>query len=153
MFYVPQENHGTPFTFKPVYPNDLTRVPLASINHNKLHERRKDKSNETALRSTESQTYFSRPIAREASDDLRPCPKCTSPSNLSNITEGQCQCQWCGNMFCSVCLRDTEQHTSRDKCKGLFVTPPTRTDRHPRYQKTNRDVVGSKKCKERVRRL
>ena len=129
------------------------RVPLAIINHNKLYERREDTSNETALRNTESQTYNSRPISRQTSDELRPCPKCTSPSNLSKITEGQCQCQKCGNMFCSVCLRETEQHTSRDQCKGLFVTPPTRTDRHFRYQKTNTDVVGSKKCKERVRRL
>ena len=129
------------------------RVPLAIINHNKLYEKREDTSHETALRSTESQTYYSRPISRQTSDELRPCPKCTSPSNLSKIKEGQCHCQKCGNMFCSVCLRETEQHTSRDQCKGLFVTPPTRTDRHFIYQKTNTDVVGSKKCKERVRRL
>lgn len=152
MFYIPQENHGIPSNLKSAYPDDLRRFPLSSINHNKLYERRKDKSDETALRSTEFQNYYSLPILSRTSDELRPCPKCTSPSNLSKKTEGQCQCQKCGNTFCLVCLRETEQHTSRDGCKGL-VTTPTRTDQHLRYQKTNRDVIGSKKCKERVRRL
>ena len=116
---------------------------------------REDTGNETALRSTEFQTIMNylNSISREASDKLRSCPKCTSPSNFSKIAKDQCQCQKCGNMFCSVCLRETELHTSRDKCKGLFVTPPTRTDRHLKYQKTDRDIVGSKKSKERLRRL
>lgn len=149
-----KENHGTPSKFRSAYPNDLIRLPLSSINHNQLHERREDTGNETALRSTEFQTRnYLNSISREASDKLRSCPKCTSPSNFSKIAKDQCQCQKCGNMFCSVCLRETELHTSRDQCKGLVMTPPTRTDRHLKYKKTNRDVVGSKKSKERLRRL
>lgn len=93
------------------------------------------------------------PVSRQTLIELRPCPKCTSPSNLSKTQEGHCQCQKCGLRFCSVCLRDTEHHLTGKQCDGLSIAPSTRTDHRLRSRKPGKDIVGSKKSKDRVRRL
>ena len=133
---------------------ELTRLPLSEVNSN---ERLRSKSSLRDGREQDKQTPAStaichHPVSTQSLIELRPCPKCTSPSNCSRTQEGHCQCQKCGLRFCSVCLRDTTQHATGVKCDGLSVMLEG-PSRRLRSRKSSKDIVGSKKSKERVRRL
>jgi len=145
-----KENRGLPLSLKSTYFDDLARLPLQSISLNKPHQRSYDDLDKA---TATTDLPFSHPQISRPLSELRPCPKCTSPSNSSNIQEGHCQCQKCGLRFCSVCLRDSEQHTSDNRCDGLSIAPSTRTDQRLRSRKPGKDIVGSKRSKDRVRRL
>lgn len=126
------------------------RLPLKSINLNIPH---KKEHNGLILASASSELQIQHyPVTRQAGNELRLCPKCTSPSNLSKTQEGHCTCQKCGLRYCSVCLRDTAQHTASKKCDGLS-TGPSRNDSRLRSRIPGKDIVGSKRTKDRLRRL
>lgn len=128
--------------------DDLARLPLKSLNVNKLTARSIDQVDKGLMTPV-----CSHPISSQTTIELRPCPKCTSPSSLSKTGEGHSQCQKCGLRFCSVCLRDSDNHQNGNQCDGLSLVSAGRTDQRQRSKKPGKDIVGSKKSKDRVRRL
>ncbi|XP_078384252.1 uncharacterized protein LOC144666744 [Oculina patagonica] len=143
-----KENYGALTTLKSVSDDDLTRLPLKSLNVNKHSTRSIDQVDKGAMTPV-----CPHPISSQTTIQLRPCPKCTSPSSLSKTQEGHSQCQKCGLRFCSACLRDSDQHQNGNQCDGLPLVSSERTDQRQRSKKPGKDVVGSKKSKDRVRRL
>ena len=128
---------------------NLSRLPLKSVNVN-IHVPR-EKSGDHVDKSP-IPSVCPHPISSQTMVKLRPCPKCTSPSSLSKTQEGHSQCQKCGLRFCSFCLRNTEHHRSGNSCDGLVSVSGT-TDQRLRSKKPNKNIVGSKSSKDRVRRL
>lgn len=148
MMISPQENYGALTALKSVFADNLTRLPLKSVNVNEPSTRsinQVDKGTRTPV--------CAHPVTSQTTIELRPCPKCTSPSSLSKTQEGHSQCQKCGLRFCSVCLRDSDHHQNGNQCDGLLLVTSGRTDQRLRSKKTGKDIVGSKKSKDRVRRL
>ena len=142
--FSPQENHGN----KTMSVKNLSKLPLKSISVNipqKESGNQVDKSPRTSV--------CPHPISSQTVVKLRPCPKCTSPSSLLKTQEGHSQCQKCGLRFCAVCLRNTEHHKNGNLCDGLSFVSSERTDQRLRSKKPNKNIVGSKSSKDRVRRL
>lgn len=125
--------------------DNLVRLPLKNVDINKPCEKSTDQVDKHT-----TTPVCPHPVSRQTLE-LRPCPKCTSPSNLSRTQEGHCQCQKCGLRFCSVCLRDSDHHLSGSPCDGLSKNG--RTVQRLKSKKGNKDSIGSKKSKDRVRRL
>ena len=128
--------------------DDLTRLPLKSVNVNKPSTQSVNQVDKVTVTPV-----CPHPVSSQMVITLRPCPKCTSPSSLSRTQEGHSQCQKCGLRFCSVCLRDSDHHQNGSQCDGLPVIASGRTDQRLRSKKPGKDIVGSKKSKDRVRRL
>ena len=145
-----QENRGTLNFQKSTSFDDPTRFPLAGINLNIPQRQGQDQRNKVSETPT-SQICSSYTITPQINNKLRPCPKCMSPSNISNSQNGHCQCQnqKCGLSFCPVCLRDTRQHALSGECHGLL----TALENRPAPRKSGKDTVGSKKTKGRLKRL
>ena len=127
---------------------NLSRLPLKSVN---VNIPRKESGNHVDKSPVTSACPH--PISSQTKVKLRPCPKCTSPSSLSKTQEGHSQCQKCGLRFCSVCLRNTEHHQNGYSCDGLAFVSSERTEQRLRSKKLNKNIVGSKSSKDRVRRL
>ncbi|XP_067047371.1 F-box only protein 43-like [Acropora muricata] len=144
-----KENRGTPHFQKSTSFED-TRFPLAGINFNIPQRQGQDQHSKVSETST-TQIYSSHTITPQIKNKLRPCPKCMSPSNISNSQNGHCQCQnqKCGLSFCPACLRDTQQHALLGECNGLSTALEKRLAPH----KSGKDIVGSKKTKDRLKRL
>ena len=144
-----QENSGTPNFQKSISFDDLPRFPLAGRNLNIPQRQGQDQRSKVSETST-TQIYSSHTITPKSENKLRPCPKCMSPSNVSNSQNGHCQCQnqKCGLSFCPACLRDTQQHALSGECHGL-----TALEKRPAPRKSGKDIVGSKKTKDRLKRL
>jgi hypothetical protein len=84
--------------------------------------------------------------------NFRPCPKCSSPSNYAKVLDGHCHCQRCGLEFCPTCLKDSRYHRERT-CRGL-ENPQEKIEKRTKSRKKGKDnIVGSRKNKERMRRL
>lgn len=128
--------------------NNLKGFPLKSVDINKPE---KKISKLPALDNQITTPVCSHPASQQTLE-LRPCPKCISPSYLSQ-TQGHCQCQKCGLRFCSVCLRDSHHHHHQGEspCNGLSNNSGMAL--RLRSRKLNNDSIGSKKTKDRVRRL
>ena len=139
-----QENHGN----KTISVKNLSKLPLKSINVNIPRKESGDQVDKSPRTSV-----CPHPLSSQTVVKLRPCPKCTSPSSLSKTQEGHSQCQKCGLRFCSVCLRNTEHHQNGNLCDGLSFVSSERTDQRLRSKKPNKNIVGSKSSKDRVRRL
>ena len=151
-FFFSQENHGIRLSLKSSLYDDLARLPLQNINLNIPNEKSHDELNK-GTKTPELTQIQHHPVTRQAGNQRRACPKCTSPSNFSKTQEGHCQCQKCGLRFCSVCLRDTKQHVSGKQCNGLS-TAPSRTDQRLRSRKPGEeDTIGSGRTKKRLRRF
>lgn len=138
-----KENYGMPSQRSSS--NNLKGLPLKCVDINKPEEKI-SKAHDNHLTTPVS----SHPLSQQTLK-LRPCPRCVSPSNLSQTEDGHCQCQKCGLTFCSVCLRDSDHHQSETPCDGLSYN----SRRAPilRSRKLNKDSIGSQKSKDRVRRL
>lgn len=145
-----KENQRTSLYQKSTSYTDVARLPFKTINLNTLHEHKQDLQKEVT--ETPHSQICSHPPTRQIRNELRPCPKCTSPSSTSFSHKGHFQCQKCGLRFCSVCLRDTAQHGNGKQCDGLS-TITSRPDQRLRSRTSGKDIVGSKKVKDRVRRL
>ena len=145
-----QENRKTPRFQKSTFFDDLARLPLAAKNLNVPQRQGQDQHNKVSQTPT-SQICSSHTITPQIKNKLRPCPKCMSPSNVSNSHKGHCQCQnqRCGLSFCPACLRDTQQHALSGECNGLSTALEKRLATH----KSGKDIVGSKKTKDRLKRL
>lgn len=143
-----QENCGTPRFQNSSSYDDVTTFPLREINL-KLSQRQGQDQQNKASKTPKSQICSSHSITPQIKDELRPCPKCTSPSTISKSHNGHFQCQKCGLRFCPTCLRYTEQHVKSKKCYGLSTAQFERLG--PR--KCEKDIVGHKKTKYRLKRL
>ena len=127
-----QENLGLPKSLPPT--GGPSRAPLLTLRTNE-----QERTTEPCIHQNTATPTLS---------DLRPCPKCTSPSQTQH---GQCQCLKCGLLFCSKCLRQTDSHDTIE-CLGLPVLRG-QTEKKLRTRKSNREIVGSKKSRDRIRRL
>lgn len=127
---------------------NLSRLPLKSVNVNIPRKESRD-----VIDKSSATPICPHPISSQTMIKLRPCPKCTSPSSLSKTQEGHSQCQQCGLRFCPVCLRNTEHHQNGNMCDGLSFVASGKTDQRLRSKKPDKDIVGSKSSKNRVRRL
>lgn len=143
-----KENCKTPRFQNSSSYDDLTRFSLREINL-KLSQRQGQDHQSKASETPKSQICSSHSITPQIKDELRPCPKCTSPSTVSKSHNGHFQCQKCGLRFCPTCLRYAEQHVKSKKCYGLSTAQFERLG--PR--KCEKDIVGHKKTKYRLRRL
>ena len=143
-----QENCGTPRFQNSSSYDYLTRFPLRGINL-KLSQRQGQDQQNKASETPKSQICSSHSITPQIKDELRPCPKCTSPSTVSKSHKGHFKCQKCGLRFCPTCLRYAEQHVKSKKCYGLSTAQSERQG--PR--KCGKDIVGHKKTRDRLRRL
>ena len=144
--YLLQENYGVP-TSQRSSSNNLKGFLLKSVDINKPE---KKISKLPALDNQTTTPICSHPASQQTLE-LRPCPKCVSPSYLSQ-TQGHCQCQKCGLRFCSVCLRESHHHHQGESpCDGL--PKDSGMALRLRSRKLNNDSIGSKKTKDRVRRL
>ena len=144
-----QENRGTPRFQNSISNDNLTRFPLRGINL-KLSQRQGQDQQNKVSETPKSQICGSHSITPQIKNERRPCPKCTSPLNVSNSHNGDFQCQKCGLRFCPRCLRYTEQHVKSKKCYGLSTAP---SEQRLGPRKSGKDIVGHKKTKDRLRRL
>ena len=143
-----QENCGTPRFQNSSSYDDVTTFPLRELNL-KLSQRQGQDQQNKASKTPKSQICSCHSITPQTNNELRPCPKCTSPSTVSKSHNGHFQCQKCGLRFCPTCLRSTEQHVESKKCYGLSTAQFERLG--PR--KCEKEIVGHKKTKYRLRRL
>ena len=143
-----QENCETPRFQNSSSYDDLTRFSLRGINL-KLSQRQGQDHQNKASEIPKSQICSSHSITPQINNELRPCPKCTSPSTISKSHNGHFQCQKCGLRFCPTCLRYAEQHQKSKKCYGLSTAQSEQLG--PR--KCGKDIVGHKKTRDRLRRL
>ena len=143
-----QENCETPRFQNSSSYDDVTRSSLREINL-KLSQRQGQDHQSKASETPKSQICSSHSITPQIKDELRPCPKCTSPSTVSKSHNGHFQCQKCGLRFCPTCLRYAEQHVKSKKCYGLSTAQSERLG--PR--KCGKDIVGHKKTRDRLRHL
>ena len=137
-----QENHGTP-RYQNLTSNDnLPRLSFSQVNLNSHQRQSQDQPNKVPATPV-SQLCRSHSIII-IKNGQRPCPKCTSPSTVSKSHKGHFQCrnQKCGVKFCPTCLRYTEQHVKSKICYGLSTA-----------QKSDKDIIGRKKSRDRLRRL
>lgn len=141
--FVLQENHGTPCYQNLTSNDNLPRLPFSQINLNSHQRQGQDQPNKVPATPV-SQLCRSHSITPQIKNELRPCPKCTSPSTVSKSHKGHFQCrnQKCGLKFCPTCLRYTEQHVKSKICYGLSTA-----------QKSEKDIIGRKKSRDRLRRL
>ncbi|KAK2559990.1 hypothetical protein P5673_017574 [Acropora cervicornis] len=143
-----KENCGTPHFQNSSSYDEVTTFPLREINL-KLSQRQSQDQQNKASKTPKSQICSCHSITPQTNNELRPCPKCTSPSTVSKSHNGHFQCQKCGLRFCPTCLRYTEQHVKSKKCYGLSTAQFERLG--PR--KCEKNIVGHKKTKYRLRRL
>lgn len=138
-----KENHGTPYYQNSTSYDNLPRFPLSQLNLNSCQRQGQDQPNKVPV-TPMPQICSSHSITPQIKNELRPCPKCTSPSTVSKSHNGHFQCrnQKCGLKFCPTCLRYTEQHVKSKICYGLSAA-----------QKSEKDIIGRKKSRERLRRL
>lgn len=138
-----KENHGTP-RYQNLTSNDnLPRLTFSQVNLNSHQRQSQDQPNKVPATPV-SQLCRSHSITPQIKNGLRPCPKCTSPSTVSKSHKGHFQCrnQKCGVKFCPTCLRYTEQHVKSKICYGLSTA-----------QKSDKDIIGRKKSRDRLRRF
>lgn len=138
-----KENHGTPRYQNSTSNDNLRRLPFSQVNLNSHQREGQDQPNKVPATPV-SQLCRSHSITPQIKNELRPCPKCTSPSTVSKSHKGHFQCrnQKCGVKFCPTCLRYTEQHVKSKICYGLSTA-----------QKSEKDIIGRKKSRDRLRRL
>lgn len=138
-----KENHGTPRYKNSTSNDNLPRLPFSQINLNSHQREGPDQPNKVPVTPI-SQLCRSHYITPQIKNELRPCPKCTSPSTVSKSHKGHFQCrnQKCGVKFCPTCLRYTEQHVKSKICYGLSTA-----------QKSEMDIIGRKMSRDRLRRL
>jgi len=75
---------------------------------------------------------------------FRPCPKCNSPAKINN--QESAICDKCNEKFCLQCFRKFDGH-SIEACTNSY------TLKSAKQRKSRTQVVGSKKSKDRLRRL
>ncbi|XP_031549758.1 F-box only protein 43-like [Actinia tenebrosa] len=145
-----KENLGSPTSVKPDLSSQrIKRTPLVNIDANKVTISVAKTSRETQLPILQQQ--ISTPVT-SPSENFRPCPKCCSPSNYARVLGSHCCCQRCGLEFCSVCLQDTKTHKEK-VCRGLDNPCERIETRSKTRRKGTENLVGSRKSKERMRRL
>ena len=76
----------------------------------------------------------------------RPCPKCNSPAKILDTHKSTCE--GCNETFCVDCFRTIEAHD-----EGACPNIRTEANVTPKRKKNSRNYIGSKKSKDRLRRL
>ena len=87
-----------------------------------------------------------------ASEQLRTCPRCTAPSKVRE-SEAVCTRRSCQFTFCTRCLCEKHADVKDCKIKSLSVKA-IRSSRTPKAKAASASsVIGSKKSRNRLRRL